>query len=315
MSASPRPEPFRIAVADEALDDLRRRLAATRWPEPIGPDDWSRRHADRRRAGARRLLARRLRLARAGAPPERPARSSACELDDYEIHFIHVRGRGPDPLPLLLTNGWPSSIHEYAKVIGPAHRPRRARWRPRRRVRRGDPRAARLSILAGAEPRRHLAGGARAVATPDDGRARLPALRRVGRRPRCDRDGRSRRVARRRRRGDPARGRVRRHWSRRADARRRRARVPEAAHRVGARGGRLLAPARHAAADALVRAQRLTGRACWRGSSRSTVPGRTAAATCTGRSPATSCSSHPRSTGRRTASARRSGRTPTPARS
>jgi pimeloyl-ACP methyl ester carboxylesterase len=118
MSASPSPEPFCIAVPGETLDDLRRRLAATRWPEPIGPDDWSAgtpiaevkalaeywRDGFDWRAHERRLN-------------ELP--QFRVPIDDYEIHFVHVRGRGPNPLPLLLTNGWPSSIHEYVKVIGP----------------------------------------------------------------------------------------------------------------------------------------------------------------------------------------------------
>jgi pimeloyl-ACP methyl ester carboxylesterase len=118
MSASPRPEPFQIAVSDAALDDLKRRLAATRWPEPIGPDDWSagtpisevQALAEYWRDGFDwRVHERRLN--------ELP--QFRVTIDDYDIHFVHVRGRGPNPLPLLLTNGWPSSIYEYVKVIGP----------------------------------------------------------------------------------------------------------------------------------------------------------------------------------------------------
>jgi len=118
MSASPRPEPFRIDVPDATLVDLRRRLAATRWPESTGPDDWAggvpvaevRALADYWRDGFDwRAQERRLN--------ELP--QFRVRIDDYDLHFVHVRGRGPDPLPLILTNGWPSSIHEYARVVGP----------------------------------------------------------------------------------------------------------------------------------------------------------------------------------------------------
>ena len=118
MSASIRPEPYAIAVPEETLADLRRRLAATRWPEPIGPDDWG--------AGTPLAVVRDLAEYWRDGFDWREQERRLNELpqfrvpiDDYEIHFIHVRGRGPAPLPLLLTNGWPSSIHEYAKVIGP----------------------------------------------------------------------------------------------------------------------------------------------------------------------------------------------------
>ncbi len=126
MSASPGPEPYSIAVPEETLDDLRRRLAATRWPEPIGPDDWS--------AGVPIAVVRDLAEYWRDGFDWREHERRLNELpqfrvpiDDYEIHFIHVRGRGPNPLPLLLTNGWPSSIHEYAEGDRPAHRPCGAR--------------------------------------------------------------------------------------------------------------------------------------------------------------------------------------------
>ena len=118
MSATVRPEPFLIAVPDETMDDLRRRLAATRWPEQIGPDDWTagapiaevRALADYWRDGFDwRAQERRLN--------ELP--QFRVRIDDYDLHYIHVRGRGPRPLPLILTHGWPGSIHEYIDVVGP----------------------------------------------------------------------------------------------------------------------------------------------------------------------------------------------------
>ncbi|GAB2868023.1 epoxide hydrolase [Actinoallomurus bryophytorum] len=111
-------EPFRIAIPDEVLDDLATRLERTRIPSPPILDggesvkvitdiedlvaywrdgyDW--------RAQERRL--------NAVAPHYRTT------IDDIGIHFIHVRGKGPNPLPLLLANGWPSSFVEYLGVLG-----------------------------------------------------------------------------------------------------------------------------------------------------------------------------------------------------
>ncbi|TXN00725.1 epoxide hydrolase [Methylobacterium sp. WL64] len=111
-------EPFRLVVPESDLDDLRRRLAMTRWPEqePV---------ADRSQ----------------GAPLDRVRALCAywrdgydwrrCEawlnglgqhrtvLDGLGIHFLHVRSPEPDALPLIMTHGWPGSVVEFRKVIGP----------------------------------------------------------------------------------------------------------------------------------------------------------------------------------------------------
>jgi pimeloyl-ACP methyl ester carboxylesterase len=118
MPAPSRPEPFQISVPEEVLADLRRRLAATRWPEVVGPDDWT--------AGAPvdlvRMLAEHWREAFDWRAQERALNAwpqLRVRLDGYDLHVLHVRGRGPAPLPLVLTHGWPSSFHEFSKVLGP----------------------------------------------------------------------------------------------------------------------------------------------------------------------------------------------------
>lgn len=110
--------PFRVAIPQEALDDLRHRLSRTRWPEAQTVADWSQ-----------------------GVPLETLRDLCAywaagydwqrCEaalnalpqfttlIDDLSIHFIHVRSSRPDALPLILTHGWPGSVLEFMKVIGP----------------------------------------------------------------------------------------------------------------------------------------------------------------------------------------------------
>lgn len=110
--------PFRIAVPDEALDDLRARLRATRWPEQETVDDWSQGiplayvqelctyWADSYDWRAREAYLN-------GFPQYRTT------IDGLGIHFIHVPSPHPQARPLVLTHGWPGSVVEFHKVIGP----------------------------------------------------------------------------------------------------------------------------------------------------------------------------------------------------
>lgn len=118
MTTSNNVEPFRIDVDEHALADLRSRLRATRWPDREAVHDWSQ-----------------------GVPLDR-ARALCdywahgydwrrCEallndfgqfrttIDGLSIHFLHVRSPEPNAFPLVVTHGWPSSILEFHKVIGP----------------------------------------------------------------------------------------------------------------------------------------------------------------------------------------------------
>lgn len=114
----PEVTPFRIAVPDEDLADLRDRLARTRWPEPECVDDWAQ--------GIPLDYVRELAGYWADGYDWR-AREAALntfdqfvtELDGLDIHFIHQRSPHPDALPLILTHGWPGSIVEFHKVIRP----------------------------------------------------------------------------------------------------------------------------------------------------------------------------------------------------
>jgi pimeloyl-ACP methyl ester carboxylesterase len=116
--------PFRIAVGDDVLQDLRARLRNTRWPEAQTVDDWSqgaplawiqdicRYWADSydwraREAGLNRFA------------------QFVTELDGLDIHFIHARSSHSGALPLLITHGWPGSVVEFHKVIGPLTDPTR----------------------------------------------------------------------------------------------------------------------------------------------------------------------------------------------
>jgi pimeloyl-ACP methyl ester carboxylesterase len=110
--------PFRIAVPDADLDDLRSRLARTRWPEGECVNDWSQ--------GIPLDYTRELAGYWANEYDWR-ARESALnrfdqfttEIDGLDIHFIHQRSPHDDAFPLLITHGWPGSIVEFHKIIEP----------------------------------------------------------------------------------------------------------------------------------------------------------------------------------------------------
>jgi pimeloyl-ACP methyl ester carboxylesterase len=110
--------PFRISGAEEANVDLRRRIAATRWPDRETVDDdsqgvplatmqdlagyWSEKHDWR------------VVEAKLNSLPQ-----FVTEIDGLDIHFIHVRSRHEDALPMVVTHGWPGSIIEQLKIIEP----------------------------------------------------------------------------------------------------------------------------------------------------------------------------------------------------
>ena len=114
--------PFRVNVPDEQLVDLRRRIAATKWPskESVGDDTqgvqlatmqklanyWATDH-DWRKVEAR-----------LSALPQ-----FITEIDGLDIHFIHVRSKHEDALPLIVTHGWPGSVIEQLKIVDPLTNP------------------------------------------------------------------------------------------------------------------------------------------------------------------------------------------------
>ena len=114
--------PFRIEIPEEELSDLRRRIAATRWPEKETVDDETQ--------GVQLATMQELidywgteydfgRLeARLSAFPH-----FITEIDGLDIHFIHVRSPHENALPIIITHGWPGSIVEMLNVIGPLSDP------------------------------------------------------------------------------------------------------------------------------------------------------------------------------------------------
>src|SRR4051794_37608882 len=110
--------PFQIDVPEERLDDLRRRIEATRWPTRELVDDRS----QGVQLATMQALARywttdydwRACEARLNALPQ-----FMTEIDGVDIHFIHVRSPHEDALPLIMTHGWPGSVVELLETVGP----------------------------------------------------------------------------------------------------------------------------------------------------------------------------------------------------
>jgi pimeloyl-ACP methyl ester carboxylesterase len=109
---------FQIEIPQEQIDDLRRRIAATRWPTKELVEDRS----QGVQLATLRELARfwtteydwRRCEARLNALPQ-----FTTEIDGADIHFIHVRSRHENALPLIMTHGWPGSVVEFLETVGP----------------------------------------------------------------------------------------------------------------------------------------------------------------------------------------------------
>jgi pimeloyl-ACP methyl ester carboxylesterase len=111
-------KPFRIAVGDDVLDDLKDRLRRTRWPEAELVDDWSQGAPLDWIQDVCRYWAGQYDWRQREAGLNRFAQFTT-EIDGLDIHFVHMRSPHPDALPLVITHGWPGSIVEFHKVIEP----------------------------------------------------------------------------------------------------------------------------------------------------------------------------------------------------
>ncbi len=116
--------PFSIAVADETLRDLHSRLAMTRLPPEVPDAGWS---YGTDRDFMRQLIAFWLDHYDWRSVERQLNRlpQFTAEIDGYRIHFIHEKGSGRAPLPLVLTHGWPGSFVEFENIIGPLAHPER----------------------------------------------------------------------------------------------------------------------------------------------------------------------------------------------
>ena len=115
-------EPFRIAVPEDTLQDLRERLARVRWPADFANANWE--------YGANRdYLMELVQYWCHGYDWRRHEQAMntfshyKTTIDDVPIHFIHEPGKGPKPIPLILTHGWPWTFWDFHKMIRPLSDP------------------------------------------------------------------------------------------------------------------------------------------------------------------------------------------------
>jgi pimeloyl-ACP methyl ester carboxylesterase len=110
--------PFRIAVPDAVLNDLKSRLRNTRWPEAELVDDWSQGAPLKWIKDICGYWAEQYDWRKREAALNRFAQFTT-DIDGLGIHFIHARSPHPQAMPLIITHGWPGSIVEFHKVIEP----------------------------------------------------------------------------------------------------------------------------------------------------------------------------------------------------
>jgi pimeloyl-ACP methyl ester carboxylesterase len=114
--------PFKVSFSEEQITELRRRIKATRWPERETVTDASQ--------GVRLATAQAVAIYWATEHDWRKCENKLnalpnfiTEIDGLDIHFIHVRSKQPDAMPLIVTHGWPGSIIEQLKIIDPLTNP------------------------------------------------------------------------------------------------------------------------------------------------------------------------------------------------
>jgi pimeloyl-ACP methyl ester carboxylesterase len=109
-------QPFPIAIEHATLDDLRERLARTRWPDEAEHAGWS----YGTNLGYLKKLVDYWQHSYDWRAQEAKLNQFAqfrADIDRSRLHFLHVRGKGPNPTPLLLIHGWPDSFYRFHKII------------------------------------------------------------------------------------------------------------------------------------------------------------------------------------------------------
>jgi microsomal epoxide hydrolase len=112
------PRPFRVNIPQVTIDRILSRVRETRWPDRLEASDW--------RYGANWDYMKALAEYWTTQFDWRKAETNLnrypqflARVGDFDVHFYHVKGRGPKPVPLILTHGWPGSVFEFLEAIGP----------------------------------------------------------------------------------------------------------------------------------------------------------------------------------------------------
>ncbi|NIO43834.1 MAG: alpha/beta fold hydrolase [Burkholderiales bacterium] len=114
--SSAKPIPFKLEVAQPVLDDLKQRLSRVRWPDEIPGNNW--------KYGADLAYLKTLIDYwrdeydwRKHEAVINSFRQYKVKLAGIDVHFIHEEGKGPSPMPLLISHGWPGSVYEFHKIL------------------------------------------------------------------------------------------------------------------------------------------------------------------------------------------------------
>jgi hypothetical protein len=124
LAESANPTPFRVDIPQATIDRILTRVREAEWPDRLDANDL--------RYGINWNYMRALAKYWVEQYDWRKAEASLnqnpqflARVGDYDIHFYHVKGRGPKPLPLILTHGWPGSVYEFLEAVGPLTDPAR----------------------------------------------------------------------------------------------------------------------------------------------------------------------------------------------
>ena len=108
--------PFLANISEEILDDLKNRIKNTRWPDEINNSSWS--------YGTNLSFTKKLSNYWLNSFDWRKVETEInsypnfiATIEDYEIHFMHIKGKGKKSIPLIITHGWPGSFLEMMKLI------------------------------------------------------------------------------------------------------------------------------------------------------------------------------------------------------
>jgi len=120
-SASPL-RPFRVNVPQAKIDDIREQVRDARWPDRLDADDWRYGTNWDYMKDLAKYWVEKFDWRKAEANLNRYPQFLA-HVGDYDIQFYYAKGRGPKPMPLILTHGWPGSVFEFLEAIGPLSDP------------------------------------------------------------------------------------------------------------------------------------------------------------------------------------------------
>ena len=115
-------KPFRVNVPQAKIDDILKGVREAKWPDRLDADDWRYGTNWDYMKDLAKYWVEKFDWRKAEANLNRYPQF-LTHVADYEIHFYYVKGRGPKPMPLILTHGWPGSVFEYLEAIGPLSDP------------------------------------------------------------------------------------------------------------------------------------------------------------------------------------------------